>query len=304
MKTKRANYSTILFSGINKDIIITEVKNSVKKQDPQLVKRYYIDNKTFTPNIIRKISFEKDRLAKNKSNLNVPLYLLSQPSYTNRNNLYKNSQNEKKTTKLNEFKIPKLKKKTIEKKNVTKKRCESHIMRYMGDVLTDEYIPPYKQYLKEHHDIDNTKKIQELEQKFVKESEKIQEAKLLNYIKSKLQAYDFGKQKSREFFLKKYLDSKNYNKKCKSYRKNVLFKKIDNISKKNDDFDKIFDNKGDSRKYLKEQMNYDRLLSTKTDFVYTSGNITGHYPKFKLKLRKFMDELEKSPELNYKGLIQ
>ena len=70
----------------------------------------------------------------------------------------------------------------------------------------------------EKKEIEENRKRREIEKKYVIESRKKEEFKLLNDIKTKYEGYDFSRQEEKVGFMGKYIESKNYSKeKAKSF---------------------------------------------------------------------------------------
>ena len=85
-------------------------------------------------------------------------------------------------------------------------------------------VEPYKKYLSEKNKIEYSKKMKELENKYIIESKRQKQLKFENDIRTKFQGIDFSRQGKRESFVEKLLKSKVYAKKeeIKKYDDNEL----------------------------------------------------------------------------------
>ena len=74
-------------------------------------------------------------------------------------------------------------------------------------------VEPYKKYLSEKNKIEYSKKMKEIENKYIIESKRQKQLKFENDIRTKFQGIDFSRQGKRESFVEKLLKSKVYAKK-------------------------------------------------------------------------------------------
>lgn len=145
-------------------------------------------------------------------------------------------------------------------------------------------LEPYKQYILEKREIEKIRERREIEKKYKMESIMQQDNKLLNDMKGKYEGYDIPKNQSKNGFLEKIIESKNYSKeKLKDFSRPVV-----NYSKNKYDFvvmDLLEDIKANRRKNIFEE-DFNLKASTK-------------YINFRSKAISFIKYLRHNPNYNY-----
>ena len=145
------------------------------------------------------------------------------------------------------------------------------------------YVEPYKKYLSEKTKIELNRKAKEREMNYIIESKRQQQIQLENNIRNKFQGLDFSRQKKREFFLAKYLKSKQYGKKKEK-------------SKNSEDDNDIF--KQSNYQYLMKRLNFE-INEKKYLFLDNNEFVPRvRYSSFNEKYRTFMWNLRDNPNFN------
>lgn len=286
---KNVSYSTILFSAFSQDILLSPVRNRIKP-----------------------ITYSVKKLIKSKNQSNKKMFMSSSClnlSNNNKNNIFlkkfnntflinknKNSesQNNSKRKILYSFydgKPQKKKKKTKIEQNFTKdfiimKRQQYNSAnpsyRRISYKMQKYNMEPYKKYLIDKNKIEMNRKVKEREMKYIMESKKNQRIKMENDIRDKYQGIDFSRQKRREFFLAKYLKSKQYTKKEEK-----------NKNDEDENFYKQFE-----CQHLKERLNFE-VNERKYMFLDNDELVPkAKYSNFNQKFKSFLCDLRDNPNLN------
>ena len=288
---KNINYSTILFSVFSPNVILSPVKNSINPID---------------------ISAKEAIKNKNSNNKKLFISSMSLSSLDTKNNIEQNKFyktyfldkiNVSQSAKKINIKKPKLiesfynsKPIKIQKKINTNRMLLKNYDIVIKPIRNKSYksinikdkkyiIDPYKQYLIEKSRIELSKRVQEKEMKNLIEEKKQKKIKSENNILNNFQGIDFSKQKKREFFLARYLKSKEYAKKetkVNEIKGNELTKKI------------AFQN---FMKNINFEINEKKYLFLENDEFIPHIK----YSNFNVKLRSFFNNLKKNP--NYNSLI-
>ena len=143
-------------------------------------------------------------------------------------------------------------------------------------------MEPYKKYLIDKNKIEMNRKAKEREMKYIMESKRNQRIKMENDIRDKYQGIDFSRQKKREFFLAKYLKSKQYTKKEEK-----------NKNDEDENFYKQFE-----CQHLKERLNFE-VNERKYMFLDNDELVPkAKYSNFNQKFKSFLCNLRDNPNLN------
>jgi hypothetical protein len=286
---KNVSYSTILFSAFSQDILLSPVRNRIKP----------ITNSM--KNLIKSKNQSNKKMFMSSSSLNL--------SNNNKNNIFpkkfnnrflinknKNSesQNKSKQKILYSFydgKPQKRKKKNKIEQKFTKdfiimKRQKYNSanpsFRRINYKMQKYNMEPYKKYLIDKNKIEMNRKAKEREMKYILESKKNQRIKMENDIRDKYQGIDFSRQKRREFFLAKYLKSKQYTKKEEK-----------NKNDEDENFYKQFE-----CQHLKERLNFE-VNERKYMFLDNDELVPkAKYSNFNQKFKSFLCNLRDNPNLN------
>ena len=290
---KKISYSSILFSAFSQDALLSPVRNTIKPLTPSVKKIIKNQNQNN-----RKLFMSSSSL----NNLNINKFNIIQKKFSNtyfinKNNFsfYDEKFNEPKPKILYGFYSGKsLKKKKIflNKKKFTKdfifmkpqriKSANASFKKIKYNIQKGN-MEPYKKYLNEKNKIELNKKAKEREIKYFIEAKKQQELKMENNIRLKYQGLDFSRQKKREFFLAKYLKSKQYKKKEKKVKNNEeeknIFKQLD-------------------YQHLKERLNFE-INERKYMFLDNNEFVPrARYANFNERFKSFLRNLKESPNLN------
>ena len=290
---KNVSYSTILFSALSQDVLLSPVRNKIRPittSVKKIIKNKSENNKKLFMSLsslnlcnnINKYNLFKKRFYNTylikKSNNN------SQYELNSKLKILYSFYNSKPLVKKKRLKIGKkftkdfiiIKKQRYNSANSPYKKINYKIQKYN--------IEPYKKYLIDKNKIEMNRRAKEREIKYIMESKKQQKIKIENKIRQKFQGLDFSKQKKREFFLEKYLKSKQYTK---------TKEKI----KKNDEDNKYFYKQFDY-KYLKERLNFE-VNERKYMFLDNDEFVPRmRYSSFNQRLKSFLRNIRENPNLN------
>ena len=177
------NFSTVYFSIFTPNIFHTKIRNQfIKMKSP---KKNFYNFKTTNNILIKKIetNFNKNSkplIFKTSTNLKSK-NILSFRDFASGNSNIKNKEKKKKY----------------------------HLIHNFGRPGSAE---PYKQYILEKREIEENRKRREIKKKYIIDSKRNQELKILNDMKTKYEGYDFSRQEKKVGFMDKYMESKNYSK--------------------------------------------------------------------------------------------
>ena len=133
--------------------------------------------------------------------------------------------------------------------------------------------------------MEENRKRREIEKKYIIESRKLQELKIINDIKTKYEGYDFSRQEAKVGFLDKYIKSKNKKKKkIKDFYGRAA------INSRKNTFQCIDMNLLEDIKSNKKKNIFDEDFDLKTSTKYSS---------FRLKAVSFIKSLRHNPNYNY-----
>ena len=282
---KNVSYSTILFSAFSPTVLLTPVKNSINPINSSVKK------------IIKDKKQNNKKLFMSSSNINISninKYNIAQKKffYNKRSDSAADINTSYKPKILHSFYNVKPLKKEIKLNNKRKftkdfiifrpqriKSCNTSLKKIYKSQRC--YVEPYKKYLFEKNKIEKNKRAKEIEMNYIIESKKQQQLKLENDIRNKYQGLDFSRQKKREFFLEKYLKSKEYTKKEEK--------------KKNDD-DNLY--RQLDTKYLLKKLNFE--MNEKKYLFHENNEIMPRvrYSSFSIKLKDFLWNLKENPNYN------
>lgn len=290
---KNISYSTILFSAFSPDVLLTPIKNKIKPITSSLKK------------LIKDKNQNKKRILM-KSN---SLYL----SNTNKYNIFKNHLYNKyiidknkssnysiedinyfKPKVLKSFYSPKAikrRKKFSLKKEFSKDfifikpqriKSTSPLFKKIKQKSQKFYIEPYKKYLNDKNKLEQNRKAKEIEMNYIIESKKQQRQKIENNIRNMYQGLDFSRQKKREFFLAKYLKSKQYKKR----KARISTDEEENFIKQID------------YQFLMKKLNFE-INEKKYMFLENNDFVPRvKYSSFNEKLRNFLWNLRENPNIS------
>jgi len=293
---KNVSYSTILFSAFSQDGFLSPVKNKIKPITSSVKKIIKKNNENNKKRFINSaLSMTNIRKYKNKYNiLQKRIYNPYNPYIINNNDTFENMNNIKPKV-LDSFYSPKSvkrKKKFKNKFKFTKDFIKIKTQRALTPNPSFKkilykaqkyYVEPYKKYLNEKTKIELNRKAKEREMNYIIESKRQQQIQLENNIRNKFQGLDFSRQKKREFFLAKYLKSKQYGKKKEK-------------SKNSEDDNDIF--KQSNYQYLMKRLNFE-INEKKYLFLDNNEFVPRvRYSSFNEKYRTFMWNLRDNPNFN------
>ena len=140
-------------------------------------------------------------------------------------------------------------------------------------------VEPYKKYLSEKNKIEYSKKMKELENKYIIESKLQKKLKYENDIRNKYQGLDFSKQRKRGLFMEEIMKAKKYE------------KKEDRKRSDNDEFDIKYYTK--LYEFIVKEKRYPFLDSKNKGFIPSNK-----YNIFQERFRLFNWKLKENPDYN------
>ena len=290
---KKISYSSLLFSAFSQDALLSPVRNKIKPITPSVKKiiqnqnqnnrKFFMSSSSLNISNINKynniIQKKFNNTFFNKNNFSYSDEILNNSKPKILYGFYSGKSLKRKKAILNKKKFTKdfifIKPQRIKSANASFKKIKYNIQK--GNV------EPYKKYLIEKNKIELNKKAKEREIKYFIEAKKQQELKMENNIRLKYQGLDFSRQKKREFFLAKYLKSKQYKKKEKKVKNNEeeknIFKQLD-------------------YQHLKERLNFE-INERKYMFLDNNEFVPrARYANFNERFKSFLRNLKESPNLN------
>ena len=286
---KNVSYSTILFSAFSQDILLSPVRNRIKPITYSVKKLIKSKNKSNKKMFMNSSSLNLSNNNKNNifsKKFNNKFLINKNKSSESQNNskqkilyLFYDGKPQKKKKKMKiEQKFTKdfiiMKRQQYNSANPSYRKINYKMQKYN--------MEPYKKYLIDKNKIEMNRKAKEREMKYIMESKKNQRIKMENDIRDKYQGIDFSRQKKREFFLAKYLKSKQYTKKEEK-----------NKNDEDENFYKQFE-----CQHLKERLNFE-VNERKYMFLDNDELVPkAKYSNFNQKFKSFLCNLRDNPNLN------